>query len=103
VPVRNLPEKHAGRWGQGLTAANMEDRHWLRSELVAEIVFVEWTSDGHLRHSRFVALREDSRRVMCGASGFDGHRVSAVLRLTQAPEGRQFPPAIAPPMVMAIV
>ncbi|HXV82676.1 MAG TPA: hypothetical protein VEG60_22665 [Candidatus Binatia bacterium] len=27
--------------------------------MVAHIEFTEWTSDGHLRHSRFVGLRED--------------------------------------------
>jgi ATP-dependent DNA ligase len=30
-----------------------------RTELVAQIEFTEWTPDGHLRHSRFVGLRED--------------------------------------------
>jgi ATP-dependent DNA ligase len=28
-PFANLPEKHAGRWGQGLTAAKMADCRWL--------------------------------------------------------------------------
>jgi hypothetical protein len=32
---------------------------WLRTELVAQIEFTEWTPDGHLRHSKFVGLRED--------------------------------------------
>jgi bifunctional non-homologous end joining protein LigD len=27
--------------------------------LVAKIEFSEWTPDGHLRHSKFVGLRED--------------------------------------------
>jgi bifunctional non-homologous end joining protein LigD len=58
-PFANLPEKHAGRWGQGLTREKMKDCRWLRPELVAQIAFVEWTSDAHLRHSRFVALHED--------------------------------------------
>ena len=30
----------------------------LPTELV-QIEFTEWTPDGHLRHSRFVGLRED--------------------------------------------
>jgi len=29
--------------------------------LVAQIEFTEWTPDGHLRHSRFVGLREDKK------------------------------------------
>jgi DNA ligase D-like protein (predicted ligase) len=33
--------------------------HWLRPELVAQIGFTEWTSDGRLRHPRFLGLRED--------------------------------------------
>lgn len=33
--------------------------HWVKPELVAEIEFTEWTTDGRLRHPVFVALRED--------------------------------------------
>ena len=33
--------------------------HWARPELVAEVVFSEWTSDGKLRHPRFEGLRTD--------------------------------------------
>jgi bifunctional non-homologous end joining protein LigD len=33
--------------------------HWVRPELVAEVVFSEWTADGRLRHPRFVGLRDD--------------------------------------------
>jgi bifunctional non-homologous end joining protein LigD len=32
---------------------------WLKPKWVAQIEFTEWTPDGHLRHSRFVGLRED--------------------------------------------
>src|SRR5690348_11633432 len=58
-PFANLPETKSGRWGQGLTKAKMADCRWLEPVLVAQIEFVEWTEDGHLRHSRFVALRDD--------------------------------------------
>jgi len=58
-PFVNLPEKRSGRWGAGLTAAKMEECRWLRPVLVGQFEFVEWTEDGHLRHSRFVGLRED--------------------------------------------
>ena len=58
-PFTNLPEKHAGRWGQGLTVAKMADCRWLKPKLVGQFEFVEWTPDRHLRHSRFVALRND--------------------------------------------
>jgi DNA ligase D-like protein (predicted ligase) len=33
--------------------------HWVRPELVAEIEFTEWTTDGKLRHPRFEGLRHD--------------------------------------------
>jgi bifunctional non-homologous end joining protein LigD len=58
-PFANLPEKKAGRWGAGLTAAKMAECRWLKPVLVAQFEFVEWTSDQHLRHSRFMSLRED--------------------------------------------
>ena len=32
---------------------------WVKPELVAEIGFTEWTSDGKLRHPRFLGLRRD--------------------------------------------
>ena len=60
-PFANLPESRSGRWGQGLTVAKMKDCVWLKPELVAQIEFLEWTADNHLRHSRFVGLREDKR------------------------------------------
>jgi DNA ligase D-like protein (predicted ligase) len=60
-PFANLPEARRGRWGQGLTKAKMAECRWLKPVLVAEVEFLEWTSDEHLRHSRFVALREDKR------------------------------------------
>jgi bifunctional non-homologous end joining protein LigD len=28
-------------------------------EIVAQIEFAEWTPDDHLRHSKFIGLRED--------------------------------------------
>jgi bifunctional non-homologous end joining protein LigD len=58
-PFVNLPEARSGRWGAGLTAAKMKDCRWLRPILVARIDFLEWTADNHLRHTKFVALRED--------------------------------------------
>ena len=60
-PFANLPEKRAGRWGIGLTAAKMAECRWLKPELVAQFEFVEWTEDARLRHSRFMALRDDKK------------------------------------------
>jgi DNA ligase D-like protein (predicted ligase) len=58
-PFLNLPEPTAGRWGQGLTAEKMKECVWVRPEVVAEIQFLEWTGADHLRHTRFVAIRDD--------------------------------------------
>jgi len=58
-PFSNLPEERSGRWGQGLTKAKMADCRWLKPELVGQFEFLEWTADNHLRHSKFIALRED--------------------------------------------
>jgi DNA ligase D-like protein (predicted ligase) len=58
-PFVNLPETHRSRWGEGLTAEDMQKCVWLRPELVAQIEFLEWTASDHLRHSKFVGLRED--------------------------------------------
>jgi DNA ligase D-like protein (predicted ligase) len=56
-PFGNLPEKKRTQWA--LTKEEMKNCRWLRPELVAQIEFAEWTPDGHLRHSKFVGLRED--------------------------------------------
>jgi DNA ligase D-like protein (predicted ligase) len=58
-PFANLPEARNGRWEEGLTADKMKECRWLKPVLVGQVEFVEWTPDRHLRHSRFVALRED--------------------------------------------
>ena len=58
-PFVNLPERHKGRWGEGLTAADMDKCVWVRPEIVARIEFLEWTASDHLRHSKFAGLRED--------------------------------------------
>jgi len=58
-PFVNLPEARSGRWGQGLTADKMKECRWLKPVLVGQFEYVEWTPDGHLRHSRFISLRED--------------------------------------------
>jgi len=42
-----------------LTAEDMKKCVWVRLELVAQIEFLEWTEGDHLRHSKFVALRDE--------------------------------------------
>jgi DNA ligase D-like protein (predicted ligase) len=58
-PFANLPEKEPGRWGQGLTAEKMKGCIWVKPETVVRIDFAEWTGADKLRHTKFVALRED--------------------------------------------
>jgi bifunctional non-homologous end joining protein LigD len=43
----------------------MAEMRWLTPTLVAQIRFVEWTADGHLRHAAFLGVRDDkpARRV----------------------------------------
>jgi len=60
-PFANLPEAKSGRWGQGLTKAKMAECQWLKPVLVGQFEFLEWTGDNHLRHSKFVGLREDKK------------------------------------------
>jgi bifunctional non-homologous end joining protein LigD len=70
-PFVNLPEAKSGRWGQGLTRAKMAQCVWLKPVLVAEVEFLEWTAENHLRHSRFMGLRADksARDVVREPSG----------------------------------
>jgi bifunctional non-homologous end joining protein LigD len=60
-PFANLPELRSGRWGYGLTAEKMKECRWLQPDLVGQFEYREWTPDSHLRHSRFVGLRDDKK------------------------------------------
>ena len=75
--------RYAGKVGTGYSAATLRDlgarlraletpespfldarpiprgTHWTRPELVAQIGFAEWTTDGRLRQARFLGLRDD--------------------------------------------
>ena len=46
-------------WGDELTAEKMKKCVWLLPEAVARVEFLEWTGADRLRHSKFVALRDD--------------------------------------------
>ncbi len=46
-----------------MTAKKMADRRWLKPVLVGQFEFVEWTGDNHLRHTKFIALRDDVQVV----------------------------------------
>jgi DNA ligase D-like protein (predicted ligase) len=77
--------RYAGKVGTGYTAATLRDlgarlrklqspespfvdarpiprgTHWTRPDLVAQIGFAEWTTEGRLRQPRFLGLRDDKR------------------------------------------
>lgn len=58
-PFADLPTSKASHWGGGVTAEQMREIQWVAPELVAQVRFVEWTADGHLRHAAFLGLRQD--------------------------------------------
>lgn len=43
---------------KGMKAAST---HWVKPKIVVEVQFVEWTSDGHLRHPSLLGIRKDKR------------------------------------------
>jgi DNA ligase D-like protein (predicted ligase) len=68
-PFVDLPHAKTSRWGGGVTAEQMLEMQWVKPTLVAQIRFVEWTADDHLRHAAFLGVREDkdARNVGRGA------------------------------------
>ena len=61
MSLREPSEPVSARRGEAITAEVMKQIQWLRPKLVANIEFTEWTKGNHLRHSRFVALRDDKK------------------------------------------
>ena len=66
-PFSNLPQRDKGRWGQGLTGGQDGGMPLAKPELVAQIEYTDWTDVNHLRHSKFIALRDDkpAKDVRC--------------------------------------
>lgn len=58
-PFADLPSSKASHWGGGVTAEQMSEMQWVKPKLIAQIRFVEWTEDDHLRHAAFLGLRAD--------------------------------------------
>lgn len=59
LPISRTAQGAMGRGG--LTAEDMKHCRWLRPCLVGAFEFMEWTPAGHLRHPKFVGLREDKK------------------------------------------
>jgi bifunctional non-homologous end joining protein LigD len=62
-PFIDLPSSKTSHWGGGVTPEQMKEIQWVSPELVAQVRFVEWTADGHLRHAAFLGLRRDKDPV----------------------------------------
>jgi DNA ligase D-like protein (predicted ligase) len=60
-PFIDLPNSKTTHWGGGVTAEQMREMQWVTAALVAQIRFVEWTADGHLRHAAYLGLRRDKK------------------------------------------
>lgn len=60
-PFVDLPNSKTSHWGAGVTREEMAEMRWFKPKLVAQIRFVEWTAEGHLRHAAFLGLRIDKR------------------------------------------
>ena len=58
-PFVDIPSSKSSHWGGGVTAEQMQEMTWLTPKAVAQVRFVEWTADGHLRHAAFLGLRRD--------------------------------------------
>jgi bifunctional non-homologous end joining protein LigD len=54
-PFENLPEK---KRPHAMDREKMRTVKWVKPKVIAEIAFNEWTPSGHLRHSKFLRLRE---------------------------------------------
>ena len=55
-----------------------EAAHWVEPELVCEVNFSEWTSDGRMRHPIFMGLRDDKKPRDCHRE--QSHKIAAVTR-----------------------
>jgi len=61
MPKRNGAERRNDNTGNSRCGIVRHSTLWLKPVLVAQFEFVEWTEDVHLRHSRFMALRDDKK------------------------------------------
>ena len=52
----SAPPSRSTRFGSRLVLSRV---HWVEPKLVAEITYLTWTADNLLRHTVYVALRDD--------------------------------------------
>ena len=104
-PFVNLPEAKSGRWGAAWQRQSRKTRRvgWKHGAGRAKPRFLEWTGENHLRHAKFVALRDDKpalrgqtrvasrsgdpsgSRYRQSAPAYRARRTWAVALLTRAP------------------
>jgi len=58
-PFANLPEPANARRGIALTAEVMKHCRWVKPSVVVQVAFTEWTDKDHLRHARYLGVRDD--------------------------------------------
>ena len=56
-PFSNLPEK---KRPHAMDREKMGKVRWVKPTKLCDVAFNEWTNNGHLRHSKFLRLREES-------------------------------------------
>jgi len=59
MSLRKPTGNSQGAMGEALTTEEMKKCVWARSDIVAQVEFLEWTDADHLRHSKFAGLRDD--------------------------------------------
>jgi bifunctional non-homologous end joining protein LigD len=53
----DAPPSRGSRFGSPLVLSRV---YWVRSEMVVEVSYIEWTPDGLLRHVAYLGEREDN-------------------------------------------
>jgi bifunctional non-homologous end joining protein LigD len=64
MPIREPSGEEGRTLGRGLTTERRSNAGGLKPELVGQLEFVEWTEVNHLRHTKFVGLRDDKKTKM---------------------------------------
>ncbi len=83
----------------------MAPPHWVRPDLVAQVRFTEWTSDGVLRHPVFLGLRDDkpAREVTRESTGRQADRPAIPAPAIHKRRRRPSPPSRSPSPATDIV